>query len=60
MIKYIGTSDNAVGILTKPLKGISTSKMAQLIGLGMPSRGGVEDLPAFKSDLEGLPKTPME
>ena len=38
-IEYVGTSENAADILTKPLKGVSTSKMAQLIGLGMPLRG---------------------
>ncbi|SOV03025.1 uncharacterized protein UDID_18314 [Ustilago sp. UG-2017a] len=39
-IDFIGTTDNVADILTKPLKGLATSRIARLMGLTMPSRGG--------------------
>ncbi|SOV08313.1 uncharacterized protein UDID_17347 [Ustilago sp. UG-2017a] len=45
-IDFVGTTDNVADILTKPLKGLATSWIACLMGLTMPSRGGVEDVPA--------------
>lgn len=39
-------ADNVANILTKPLKGLNTSRLAQLIGLQKLSRGEVEDVSA--------------
>ncbi|SAM63031.1 uncharacterized protein UBRO_20158 [Ustilago bromivora] len=53
MIEFVGTANNVADILMKPLKGLSTSRLAQSIGLEMPSRGGVEDVLAFQWDSQG-------
>ncbi|KAJ1601657.1 hypothetical protein NDA14_005006 [Ustilago hordei] len=45
-IEFIGTTNNVADILMKPLKGLTTSQLAQSLGLEMPSRGGVEDVSA--------------
>ena len=45
-IEFVGTANNVADILTKPLKGLNTTKMSKKIGLDMPLRGGVEDTPA--------------
>ncbi|SOV09159.1 uncharacterized protein UDID_18280 [Ustilago sp. UG-2017a] len=45
-IEFVGTANNVANILTKPLKGLNTTKMSKKIGLDMPLRGGVEDTPA--------------
>ncbi|SOV02848.1 uncharacterized protein UDID_18049 [Ustilago sp. UG-2017a] len=34
-------------ILTKPLKGLGTTRVSRMIGLEMPPKGGVEDASAF-------------
>ncbi|SPC61968.1 uncharacterized protein UHOD_12134 [Ustilago sp. UG-2017b] len=41
-IEFVGTA-NVADILTKPLKGLSTTRISKMIGLDMPLRGGVED-----------------
>ncbi|SOV08906.1 uncharacterized protein UDID_17774 [Ustilago sp. UG-2017a] len=45
-IDFVRTTDNVADILTKLLKGLATSRIACLMGLTMPSRGGVEDVSA--------------
>ncbi|SOV04383.1 uncharacterized protein UDID_17076 [Ustilago sp. UG-2017a] len=45
-IEFVGTANNVADILTKPLKGLSTTKASRMIGLDMPLRRGVEDTPA--------------
>ena len=45
-IDFVRTTDNIADILTKPLKGLATSRIAHQIGLMMLSRGGVEDASA--------------
>ncbi|SOV08927.1 uncharacterized protein UDID_17789 [Ustilago sp. UG-2017a] len=45
-IDFVGTTDNVTDILTKPLKGLATSRITRLMGLTMPSRGRVEDASA--------------
>ncbi|SPC65166.1 uncharacterized protein UHOD_11028 [Ustilago sp. UG-2017b] len=42
-IEFVGTANNVADILTKPLKGLSTTKASRMIGLDMPLRRGVED-----------------
>ncbi|CCF54119.1 hypothetical protein NDA11_004501 [Ustilago hordei] len=43
VIEYVQTAKNVADVLTKPLTGLDTLKLAGLIGLGTPSKGGVED-----------------
>ena len=45
-IEFVGTANNVADILTKPLKGLHTTRISRMIGLDMPLRGGVEDAPA--------------
>ncbi|SOV07252.1 uncharacterized protein UDID_18754 [Ustilago sp. UG-2017a] len=52
-IEFVGTANNVADILTKPLKGLSTTKASRMIGLDMPLRRGVEDTPA-SSRRDGL------
>jgi hypothetical protein len=40
-------TNNVADILTKPLKGLGTTRVSRMIGLEMPSKGGVEDASAF-------------
>ncbi|SAM78142.1 uncharacterized protein UBRO_20265 [Ustilago bromivora] len=35
-IEYVGTTNNLADILTKPLRGVETSRLAQVMGLEMP------------------------
>ncbi|KAJ1577101.1 hypothetical protein NDA12_002156 [Ustilago hordei] len=42
-IEFVGTVNNVADILTKPLKGLTTSQLAQSLGLEMLLKGGVED-----------------
>ncbi|SYW76540.1 uncharacterized protein UHO2_04781 [Ustilago hordei] len=42
-IEFIGMANNVADILTKPLKGLNTTRISRMIGLDMPLRGGVED-----------------
>ncbi|SYW81522.1 uncharacterized protein UHO2_00046 [Ustilago hordei] len=42
-IKYVGTANNIADVLTKPLQGLNTSRLARMIGLEIPLKGGVED-----------------
>ncbi|SOV02937.1 uncharacterized protein UDID_18084 [Ustilago sp. UG-2017a] len=44
-IEFVGTANNVADILTKPLKGLNTTRISRMIGLDMPLRGGVEDAP---------------
>ncbi|CCF51356.1 hypothetical protein NDA11_006846 [Ustilago hordei] len=44
-IEYVGTTNNVADILMKLLRGLETSRLAQVIGLVMPAKGGVEDTP---------------
>ncbi|SYW73940.1 uncharacterized protein UHO2_00805 [Ustilago hordei] len=46
VIEFVGTASNVADILTKLLKGLATSQLAQLLGLVMPSEGGVKDVSA--------------
>ena len=45
-IDFVGTADNVADIFTKPLKGLAMSRITRLIGLMVPSKGGVEDASA--------------
>ena len=45
-IEFVGTANNMVDILMKPLEGLAVSQLAQSLGLEMPSKGGVEDVSA--------------
>lgn len=38
-IEYVGTTDNIADILTKPLRGVETSRLAQVMGLEMLVKG---------------------
>ncbi|KAJ1029171.1 hypothetical protein NDA18_002799 [Ustilago nuda] len=49
-IEFFGTVNNVVDILMKPLKGLTTSQLAQSLGLEMPSKGGVEDASASQQE----------
>ncbi|SOV01524.1 uncharacterized protein UDID_18116 [Ustilago sp. UG-2017a] len=44
-IEFVRTANNMADILTKPLKGLSTTRISKMIGLDMLLRG-VEDAPA--------------
>ena len=50
MIEFVGTASNVADILTKPLKGVSTAHLAQLLGLEMLLKGGVEDVSASQTE----------
>ena len=50
VIEYVRTAQNVADILTKPLKGLDTLRLAHLIGLGTPSRGEVKDTPELPGD----------
>ena len=43
LIEFVGTVNNVADILTKPLKGLNTTRISKMMGLDMPLRGGVED-----------------
>ncbi|SOV08267.1 uncharacterized protein UDID_17334 [Ustilago sp. UG-2017a] len=45
-IEFVGTANNMGNILTKPLKGLNTTRILRMMGLDMPLRGGVEDASA--------------
>ncbi|SOV04852.1 uncharacterized protein UDID_17213 [Ustilago sp. UG-2017a] len=47
LIKFIGLTNNVADMLTKPLKGLGTTRVSRMIGLEMPLKGGVEDASAF-------------
>ncbi|CCF54786.1 hypothetical protein NDA11_000943 [Ustilago hordei] len=53
-IRFVGMANNVADILMKPLKGLAMSWLAQLLGLVMPSKGGVEDALASQQDSQGL------
>ncbi|KAJ1578410.1 hypothetical protein NDA11_005594 [Ustilago hordei] len=38
-IKYVGTANNVADVLTKPLQGLNTSRLARMIGLEIPPKG---------------------
>ena len=42
-IEFVGMANNAADILTKPLRGLSTTKASRMIGLDILLREGVED-----------------
>ena len=46
-IKFVGMANNVADILTKPLKGLGTTRVSRMIRLEMPSKGEVEDTLAF-------------
>ena len=46
-IEFVGTANNVADILTKPLKGLNTTRISKMMGLDMPLRGGVEDASAL-------------
>ncbi|SOV09374.1 uncharacterized protein UDID_18568 [Ustilago sp. UG-2017a] len=48
-IKYVGTANNVADVLTKPLQGLNTSRLARMIGLEIPPKGGVEDASASQA-----------
>ena len=48
-IKYVGTANNIADVLTKPLQGLNTSRLARMIGLEIPPKGGVEDASASQA-----------
>ncbi|SOV09582.1 uncharacterized protein UDID_19010 [Ustilago sp. UG-2017a] len=48
-IKYVGTANNVADVLTKPLQGLNTSRLARMIGLEIPPKGGVEDVSASQA-----------
>ncbi|KAJ1588420.1 hypothetical protein NDA12_007279 [Ustilago hordei] len=39
-IKYVGTANNVADVLTKPLQGLNTSRLARMMGLEIPPKGG--------------------
>ncbi|SOV04063.1 uncharacterized protein UDID_19525 [Ustilago sp. UG-2017a] len=53
-IENVGTANNVADILTNPLKGVYTSQLARSIGLGMPTKGGVEDTSEFPGGLSKM------
>ncbi|SOV07527.1 uncharacterized protein UDID_19208 [Ustilago sp. UG-2017a] len=48
-IKYVGTANNVADVLTKPLQGLNTSRLARMIGLEILLKGGVEDVSASQA-----------
>ncbi|SYW82912.1 uncharacterized protein UHO2_04846 [Ustilago hordei] len=48
-IKYVGMANNIADVLTKPLQGLNTSRLARMIGLEIPPKGGVEDASASQA-----------
>ena len=48
-IKYVGTANNVADVLTKPLQGLNTSRLARMIGLEIPPKGGFEDASASQA-----------
>ncbi|SOV03299.1 uncharacterized protein UDID_18619 [Ustilago sp. UG-2017a] len=47
LIEFVGTANNVADILTKPLKGLNTTRISRMMGFDMPLRGGVEDASAL-------------
>ncbi|SOV04531.1 uncharacterized protein UDID_17116 [Ustilago sp. UG-2017a] len=48
-IKYVRTANNVADVLTKPLQGLNTSRLARMIGLEILPKGGVEDASASQA-----------